>query len=974
MPESIELIFRVQAEGQQQLDAITRAVKGISGEVRQGGQQLAQFDGGLRKITDTAGRANQSLGTFGSGILGKLTRPLGEAGGAIEGLAGRLGTVGVASAAAVAAIGFVGKKAFDLVSEMGAAAQQTERLAERLGIATGAAAQMEGTAKLAGISIGAMEAAAGNLHTRLVQTGADGVKAAAALRALGVATHESNGAQREGGAVLSEVLAKLSAVQNASERYRLSQDALGREGARSLKPVIEDYDQLQRTVRALGVGVDETLTRNLAEARGRVDELSLAWEQFKTSVAGRLAKVALEIDLVPSIAGKAASAEDLARMGIKLPERFQPLSRAGARQAAAQAGFFGFGPANAPAGNPALDALLDPNSTINRSSAADAFRTSFGQTEAGRRQRLGVVRGELGELSTALSSADLSAATRADFQKRFEDLTREEAAIEAKLKNAKETLSRTGQEFDRLIQSLQENGLTPLARILAGTEGRLQEIVARHGALTQQQTAQASAALQGAIRRQTGKNAPKSSAVDLSTTGFLYGGLRSVPVSADVDPRRTEATLAQFDERRLRALRQYTAFQEQVTRLTAGPGGELAAIEQIALLREDAAQREFQITRDRARLDEELDQARKERVLSILELQRKQLQDYKNTAGEVYDALMQRGGGGLRDFFRGQANILQRQLFVNASAGIFQQFGGALGRVGAASGLGGLLSGTIFDPANAGNATAANTTATERNTLALERNTAVTAGGGLTGQIQGLTGPAGGNLLSLGIPGLGGTGAGGRGGKLSGIFAGLSSPLTAGLFRGFQGGDYSIATGDGTATSASALGLTSTGARVANIAASGAIVAGGTAGILSGLKQGGARGATTAIASGLGVASTIPGPQQPFLQAAALVAGLVTGLFPDAKKQREEEIGRTLERGRYTETLGVDRFTDQYGRDLDYNRRGELRVVQPVTVNVQAMDAKGFLDRAQDIGDAVKAALQGGHDVADSMRGLVFVH
>jgi hypothetical protein len=69
----------------------------------------------------------------------------------------------------------------------------------------------------------------------------------------------------------------------------------------------------------------------------------------------------------------------------------------------------------------------------------------------------------------------------------------------------------------------------------------------------------------------------------------------------------------------------------------------------------------------------------------------------------------------------------------------------------------------------------------------------------------------------------------------------------------------------------------------------------------------------------------------------------------------------------------VDRFTDQYGRGVDYNRRGEIRVQQPVTVNVQAMDAKGFLERAEDIGNAVKAALQGGHDVADSMRGLVFV-
>ena len=989
MPESVELKVRVGTQGKEQLDAVVDSMRGVANEARSVQAPLVQVDAGMRRVSDSAARQEavfrqlqRSVARYDVGVgslvasarrasqeqqrlneatersiqalerraavagqsplarldiqrkfaladLGKSETQIDRINQAYDRMADSLeapaaatrklqgGFTGMAIAAGgFLALGSAVKTAtIDLVAQYGAAAQQTERLAASLGIGVAEAERWQAVTRLAGTGTNGLETAAARVAAALEDTSGAGKKVIGVLRELGVAVYTARGETREYGAVARDAITALAGVGDATKRYALAQQLLGLDGAKQLQPLLDHYAEMNATVAELGIGLDDNVTKNLAKAGREMDKLSLAWDTFKQSLADKIAPI-----IIPMIA---------------------VLTRS-----------------STAAGNAAAAGVGGPVPT------ADTYRSTAGTLLDDSRAMLGIYQAGLGPGALEL------ARTFTDVQGRL----LAPVPTPKPPKGGRTTVDTRGPQLQALLDSLDERGLDPLAKLIVDTENRLQALVAKYGPLTGAEQAAASTALQGALRRQTGKNAPVSTPIDVATTGFQFGGLTTLPVAADVDPQRTEATLAQFQERRLRALRQYSAFQEQITRLTAGPGGELAAIEQIAVLREDAAQREFQITRDRARLDEQIDQARKERVLSILELQRKQLQDYKNTAGEVYDALMQRGGGGIRDFFRGQANILQRQLFVNASAGIFQQLGGTLGRVGAASGLGGLLSGTIFDPANAGNTTVANTTATERNTLALERNTAVAAGGGLAGQIQGLTGSGGGDLLSLGIPGLRGTGTGGGSGKLSGIFAGLASPLTAGLFRGFQGGDYSIATGDGTATSASALGLTSTGARVANIAASGAIVAGGTAGILSGLKQGGARGATTAIASGLGVASAIPGPQQPFVQAAALVAGLVTGLFPDAKKQRAEEIGRTLERGRYTDTLGVDRFTDQYGRDLDYNRRGEVRVVQPVTVNVQAMDAKGFLERAQDIGDAVKAALQGGHDVADSMRGLVFVH
>ena len=74
---------------------------------------------------------------------------------------------------------------------------------------------------------------------------------------------------------------------------------------------------------------------------------------------------------------------------------------------------------------------------------------------------------------------------------------------------------------------------------------------------------------------------------------------------------------------------------------------------------------------------------------------------------------------------------------------------------------------------------------------------------------------------------------------------------------------------------------------------------------------------------------------------------------------------------RYSEPRGVERFVDRYGQDLDYDRRGNLRVTQTVVVQVQALDARSVLERADEIADATRLAVRRGHDLADTMRDLV---
>lgn len=569
-----------------------------------------------------------------------------------------------------------------------------------------------------------------------------------------------------------------------------------------------------------------------------------------------------------------------------------------------------------------------------------------------------------------------------------------------------DAIKRAQERVDRIVQALSEQGLDPLSRLALDQAEALRDLT-KMGA-TRQQLGRVAEAFRAREIELIGerltpfeqqRRAEQNLALATPNLPALAGGLATSVGSIQVDPAANEAILQRFRDRSLASLHREMQYRERMIALLAGPGGERAAIEQIAQVREEAALREFQITKDRHALEERLDQNRKDRIIAIAELQKRQLEQYRETAGRVFDALTARGGsGGLRDFLAGQAKILERQIFVNASAGIFRQAGGMLGRVGAASGLGGLLAGTIFDPQNANpaEATLDNTRETRRNTDELRR-LRITFQGGTTGGVPaGLslldsfrTGPTADQTLRMlgGALGREAAGSPGLARKLQdalqgsspargaqNLLAGLASPLSAGLFAGVRGGDYSIALGGGRATTASALGLTSTAGRIGNLVGSGALVGLGTLGVVSGIREGGARGATTAVGSALGVASAIPGPQQPILQAAALVAGLVRGMFGDPKDQRRRSLERDLEGRRFTEPEGAEYATDIYGRKVDSDFRGRLRAVPQINVTINAMDASTFRDFARSnpvaFSEAVTAAIQSGNgeDLVGTLR------
>lgn len=555
----------------------------------------------------------------------------------------------------------------------------------------------------------------------------------------------------------------------------------------------------------------------------------------------------------------------------------------------------------------------------------------------------------------------------------FDQAAYDKAVGEQVSAQAAEKAKSRGDQMRRLIDSLDQKALDPLAGLIESTSNRLREIVAKYGGLAPGEAAAAQASLRGAIGRELGKRTLEPIRSDLAASGFQYGWLPTVANTATVDPTIVQGRIESFTNRTLAAVRAEASLRERIVSLTAGPGGELDAIERIAEMRRATAEREFQITKDRGKLEQDIANANAEREVAIAQYRRRSLEDYRQQAGQVWDAMTASGGGGLRDLALGQGRLLGRQVFSNASAGLFQRAGGFLGRVGAATGLGGLLAGTILDPQNASPEVASR----ERNTLAIDR---------LTGAVTGT---------------LFGTGGGTGGGRLGPLFSGSQG---GGIFNllGFGGGapkaslDSLSRMGLASPADSGAIAgpaATASASRMNWLAGAGAVAAGGF-GVYSGLKAGGVQGGLTAGGAAAGTAAALlslagfTGPAAPILAAAGLGLGLAASLMGDPKKRYASRQEDMLRDSRFFDPVGVGISADIYGRTVDYDKRGLARsldsdayrwdvgssgydenynVVQgrarplQVVVQVQAMDSKSFMDRRGDIAAAVRTALQDGH-------------
>jgi hypothetical protein len=429
-------------------------------------------------------------------------------------------------------------------------------------------------------------------------------------------------------------------------------------------------------------------------------------------------------------------------------------------------------------------------------------------------------------------------------------------------------------------------------------------------------------------------------------------------------------------QRSIAAMQAEAQHRERMIELTTGPAGEVAAAQKLYDLRVDQAHRLYDLSaktsEDEHQLRMRLLDAQWTREQEMAELRKRDLEQYQDTLGRVFDSMTASGSGGLGQMIRGYGRSLGRQFFINAGTLGYDairsstrfEIPGQRNADGSPTWLGKLLDKSPFAPDPLKQSTDANTTATIANTRAL-----VGVAQGLGVQVPGgVGGGVGGAVTSaLGIGGLfGGVGTNG--------IATLRSPSIGATGAWMPTMDPT--TGVMTTVPGGVTPVSKSSTLSKSFGIAGAGIAGGL-GIYSGIKEGGLQGGLTALGSAAGMSAAIlPALSSSLALAGPIGAGVAAGVMlvkaflPNPKEQRANEIAGMVERARYERPEGKMYQAAAVGGDYDYNYRGDIRVYQPIQVNipVNAIDRGGFIDHADDIGDAVKHAIQKGHEVMTEIR------
>jgi hypothetical protein len=145
--------------------------------------------------------------------------------------------------------------------------------------------------------------------------------------------------------------------------------------------------------------------------------------------------------------------------------------------------------------------------------------------------------------------------------------------------------------------------------------------------------------------------------------------------------------------------------------------------------------------------------------------------------------------------------------------------------------------------------------------------------------------------------------------------------LTSGLGAGGSNPFGAIFTG---MTSGSEVQLT--GTQRAGVAAStGAALAVGTYKAIQDFSRGGASGGLSGASDVLGMASMIPGPQQPFVAAAAMVTGMIGSMMGTGPQQRSKDLFNALSSAQYLAPTALNVTQGMGGTYEDFDARGNLR-------------------------------------------------
>lgn len=955
----------------------------------------------MRKGTEGLKAAMSGLGQSGGSGLDAIARQANLATLAIRGTTLAAGALVTAASAGLGA-----------ANQVAAQAQRERNLSAQTGFSPQEAGIFSRIAEENGVNVNVITIGIKGLSRALAENSTEGKRAQKALADLGVTTKDVYGVALPTRDLFLNIGEAINKVRDPIQQLAIAQRIFGEDAGQNLLPLFQkNLRQSVEELRKLGVGLDQVGAESARRFKDNINDLNTRLTVIKQTLG-----VFVADGLNPAIE----------RLVFFLDLLNSQPRRSGNGPAGLIESLLVFNARAVAGSTPTQVSDADVQGTLASGSrsqidrlAANRFRLQATAADLPRRTQAVeslLFGGDADGLQRQLQRAqkDLQ-----DAQDRTDDVGVAAAlnrvnALKARIENIKKTATATEAVQGLVASTLDSLGakaLSPLADLYFQEQRKLRELAGRANGVVD--TTAASAQIRGAFEARrnelindlldpskVGTKRSRDLIPDLFSTAFLGAPRQGVFRTSEAEiasanqagqaaklPKtlsEERANALEVVQRRVRAVQATLQYEERISLLTAGPGGQVAAINRIAELRVRAARDEYAITKDLAALQEKTLDAQRERTVAILELAQRQRDAFRDGAGQLFDSLRRGGTVGVGDFFRGQLENVQRTVFQNVASMGFsavQRSGFQLPGVGTAANptlIGKLLEGTPFGP-NALNdlpqATNRNTLATQENTAALRavalgRAGAAIAGGSKLGALAGAPSIFGGADAILNAASNNRSSAAVN--AIAPAFSflpGLSSSArsaailnTASNNRASQSLNLALGTNFIPAKQPLTLGQqVGMGAAISGQIAGGALLA------VSGFREGGARGTLQGISGALGAAAAIPGPQQGFLMAGSMLAGFVGSILPDPRKIRDGIIESTLNASRADLPTGSTFETDLSGSAFDYGANGRIRVIQG-QVNVHTMDARSFLDNRDLISEAVRVSLTEGGQLGQEIK------
>jgi len=988
------------------MGAITNFRLGIDAQVSGEDQikalqdRMSEFASQLDNHRKTAAAFPEGFAGWSDKIKEAISNPLQAAGGAVGTVLDKLGPLGAKLAATAGVLAGAGLVAYEFAHEMGELAVSIQNTSLRMGLSTKEVGQFTFAAKLAGSDIGTLEGAMRKLSLGLADSSADGEKARTGLARLGVSARDASGELRPTNDIFLDISQGLAGMGNAAERNAAAVKIFGRAGI-DLIPVLMGLSENVARAKSLDLGIDEKTIQQLEGAHKELAGIVAAWEKL-----AREPKILLTVEIArlmkwmrgdesEDMGPMTPQEKDVARRrqeydaspqskidsinsSLKMYERFgDPLSVARTANLRKQLGeqqelLSG-------EGKRILDQALG-GGTVGQHDLNKQLEAARKNQESVEGEARGLQQNKNGVM---VEPAQAMAARVAEARKEVEVIEAKVKALHDLAENAKKVAAAL-QEMDKAasvgespflkqtqswVEKLKDLKLSPAESKKAySTLGQImtQEDHEERGKQSAEweKTVMESNRLiietakkdwedvyqpleEQAKRRAAAVVGLGKEGIDYRSGNELAGAQRNSRLASELFSATAQSPAAGIEFN----------YASQVDLAGKKYDIEHRRLEEMIRF-EPVETQALKLQTDTLKLKGEMqrsmDDARMEREVAYAQLQKQNLDQYKDGVGRVFDAALG-GGAGLRALLNSTLTSNARQIAMNVGGKFSQMAGGEGGTLGKSiedalpAGLKGMLKGTLLDPRNV---------PLDANTLALNTLTAAITGRTIVGAGAG-TGSAAG-------------GTGGLVGAFRQLFSsGASSTSNQGAAWVGNGSTYGTdAYGNPTfgnptyqeTSQGYALGTPTSfapGGSAAKWVAGGTAVAGGAFAAYNGFSHGGGQGAMEGLgglagaASGVLALAGVTGPAAPIVAGVGLALGMVAALMGDPHQRRANELSQEAVHAAYNMPTGTQYTVDSYGRNVNYSSAGQPRVV----ININALDSKSITDRAVDISEAIRMGL-----------------